>query len=489
MPFAVLLTVVGLTMSAGLVPVVLNQLTATRVSSARTEALHAAQAGLDAAMGQIRHAVSSAGNTDPDLPPGPLTASVAPDGGERYRVTIEYRDLDGNPLSLPVMQQPGSAVLTSIGIAGASGPFDAHTTGARTLQATYTFRLTSENTPGGRIHVGSAAAELCLDAGSARPAPGDPAITQQCSDKSQQVFAYHRDLTIALVSSPSVANPVGMCLDAGTDPTNGKRVTLQPCTGSNPAPARQQWRTDAVGAFFGTTAGGQPNGVCLKPSVPDQAGPVVLGSGAGCGGSGGGTFRPETAVGAGAAGPATGQLVNFQQFARCLRVAEENLSSLSLTAWPCAQESSPSNVPSLEKWTLPEVDITNPRKAGKIYFSAGDGREYCLQVPATPGAYPTVTHCTGNNGLPPDLTWTVYGDTGTFATSYRIVAGTSPDSSTAQCLAADPATPPAEVHSSSGPSTSRIVLRACDGSTWQKWNAPAYLNRPSPLEIHEPVTG
>ena len=40
---------------------------------------------------------------------------------------------------------------------------------------------------------------------------------------------------------------------------------------------------------------------------------------------------------------------------------------------------------------------------------------------------------------------------------------------------------PSELYQASnyaGPPVSQVVLRPCDGSQWQKWNAPPYLNDP-----------
>ena len=66
MPMALLVTLVGMSLSAALVPIVVNQVTSTRTVTARTNALQAAQAGIDVGPGaaarrrhQHRRATSS----------------------------------------------------------------------------------------------------------------------------------------------------------------------------------------------------------------------------------------------------------------------------------------------------------------------------------------------------------------------------------------------------------------------------------------------
>ena len=479
LPMALLVTLVGMSLSAGLVPVMVHYLADTRVSSARTRALHAAQAGIDIALGHIRAATDmpAAGRLS-DLPSGPLDSGAAPDGS-RYRVTIDYRNLDGVSLGNRPASRPYSAVLVSIGVATPSGAFDQHTPGARTLQATYTFLTSTTAIPGGQIHVRSTTADLCLDAGSARPVAGTPVTMQRCQNApQQQIFAYNANLTLTLVSSRTMANPYGMCLDAGAVHAPNAEVKLQACAATSPSPA-QQWILNNGGDFAGTSDGNAKDSYCFNVKIPDSPGSVVvLGSGATCNGNQDNvqTFRPDATVGAGAAGAASGQLVSFAQFSRCLNVTDAVPSTAYLTAWPCRQVIDSSKVPTEQVWTLPTLSATTHTGTGAISVKIG-GVDYCLRSPGSSGAYPTVERCPA--GVPPTaLNWTVYGGTGSFATSYQIMDGTG------LCLnVADPATSPTEIHqpSGNGPTLSRIVLRACDGSAWQKWNAPADQTRPSPL--------
>jgi hypothetical protein len=77
--------------------------------------------------------------------------------------------------------------------------------------------------------------------------------------------------------------------------------------------------------------------------------------------------------------------------------------------------------------------------------------------------------------------WTVYADTGAYATSYVIKENTTPAADL--CLApAGPNAPATDISSSAnGVLIYKVVLHACDGTQWQKWNAPPFLNQASPL--------
>jgi hypothetical protein len=85
---ALLVTLVGVALSATLVPIVVSQIVSARVISERTQALDVAQAGIDVALGQIRSAVDSAGKGSlANLPPCQMTGSAGTPGS-KYVVTI-----------------------------------------------------------------------------------------------------------------------------------------------------------------------------------------------------------------------------------------------------------------------------------------------------------------------------------------------------------------------------------------------------------------
>ena len=66
---------------------------------------------------------------------------------------------------------------------------------------------------------------------------------------------------------------------------------------------------------------------------------VVLGNGNNCRRSYDNiqNWAPDAAVGAGAAGPLTTQIVNFSQFGRCIDVTNQDVTSTFLIVWPCKQ--------------------------------------------------------------------------------------------------------------------------------------------------------
>jgi hypothetical protein len=296
---------------------------------------------------------------------------------------------------------------------------------------------------------------------------------QPCAaGRLSQMLAYNRDLTIVLVSSKTAAMPLGMCLDAAPATQRGAVVEFRPC-GTSTLP-RQQWSINDSANFQGTTNGSSLNGLCFNVQRPDVVGSfVVLGS---CGGpyNNTWTFSADAAVGAGAAGKDAGQLVNFSQFGRCMDVTKHDLNYPYMIIWPCKQAPDPTKVSWNQKWTIKPVDAANPAKG--MLITTTPSVPYCLRSPGSTraGAYVTVAKC----GTAPtaDLIWKVSGDTGNYATSYVAVDYNG------LCLAAtDPKAKPADLHFE-GEQVSKSVVGVCDGSTLQKWNAPANILQTLPLK-------
>jgi hypothetical protein len=474
MPMALLLTVVGISFSAVLLPIVTGQMTATRGTGGRARAVLAAEAGVDVALAQIRAATDGAGNGLPErLPACVLTGSLSPDPTQRpprYRVSVTYRDADGTTMSCPPNDVPTSATLRSTGIDTPDISFDASTAGTRTIDATYWFRTTNANVSGGLIPVTAAGSTtLCMDAGTNnKPASGTRLRMQACqSGASDQRFAYTEELNIKVLGSETTTSPLGMCLDAGTPHATDAYLTFQPCLGRV---ARQQWSLNDYSNFQGTGNGVALDSYCLNVQSPDVPGSyVVLG---GCGGVGTANrrvFLPETAVGAGMAGATTGQVVNFKQFSRCLDVTNTDVTSPYMIVWFCKQAPD-GNVTWNQKWSLPTVTAPAVSATGRIRTNG-----YCLRSPGSTAAnrYVTMTACAATGSLPTDLQWTVYRDTGDYTTSYRIVDGYG------YCLVpTDLSVSTPDTHTDG---TAKAKVTTCGGSPLQKWNAPPYLNKPTPL--------
>jgi len=284
---AMLLTLVGMSLSALLVPTVANQVTATRTSSERIQELDAAQAGLDVALGRLRAASDGAGNGVLEtLPLCDLTGSLSPDASlrpARYRVTITYRNADGTAMNCPPLDVPATASLTATGIMTPDVAFSAGSPGTRTIDATYTFSTTNANITGGAIRLAASTnGALCMDAGlDASPAAGTRLQIQPCvSGASDQRFAYTQDLNLKLVGSQSSTVPKGMCLDAGSPHANGAYVTFQPCQNRI---APQQWSLNNSSNFQGTGDGVNLDGYCFNLQNPGLSGSAVMLGGCGSG--------------------------------------------------------------------------------------------------------------------------------------------------------------------------------------------------------------
>jgi hypothetical protein len=484
MPLAMLVTIVGLLLSTALVPVVVNQVTDTRIVAGRTYELQAAQAGVDVALGQLRAAGTNGAGDLELLPPCVLTGSMGPSDPDpnrrwNYRVTITYYQFpdgatDPEAMTCPPTDVPFSATLSATGGRGAAGALTEGAAGTRTIEATYTFRTNNENITGGAIPVAEPTANpLCMDAGpDASPANGLIATVRPCkaNGSSDQRFAYTADLNIKLVLSERAGAPTGMCLDASYPRTAGQNVVFQPCLGLQ---ARQQWSLNDSSNFLGSPNPGNAaeTTYCLNLATAGVASNIVLG---GCGGGNNvRIFRPQPEAGAGMASAVTGQLVNYKQFSRCLDVTNHVPTFSYMIVWFCKQDPN-GNVSWNQKWTFPpqatSAATAVPERIRSAYaVSPG----YCLKSPGSTAnnQYVTMDPCTASGVLTDDsLKWTVYGDTGNYTTSYRIV------DSFGYCLTpTDLAAVPRDTHTDG---TAKVKVAVCTKSELQKWNAPANLHEP-----------
>ena len=478
MPMALLVTLVGMSLSATLVPLVVNQTTSTRTVTARTDALQAAQAGIDVALGQLRAAGTSTGGDLESLPPCDLSGLSSTGSG--YRVKIVYYRLDdfGAPTpqnECPPIDVPVTALLTSTGgraTDAAAAAALAAGNGNRTIEATYTFKTSNQNISGGAVQLASPTVDpLCLDAGAnAFPAADSVVKVQVCKGggSSDQRFAYTTDLNLKVVGSETATSPTGMCIDAPYPRATGDVVKFQPCLGLS---ARQQWSLNDSSSFASTRENEVRLGdFCLSLLNAGTAdSPIVLGSCSGA--SNRNIWRPQPGVGAGMSSAATNQMVNFKQFSRCLDVTNFVPTWSYMIVWFCKQ--SPNGVPPWNQaWKILPAGA-NPLTKRIRVVDTGTGTGYCLRTPGSTaaGQYATLTECSDTGTLSdPNLIWSVYLDTGVYATSYRIV------DSYGYCLTpTDLAANPPDTHTDG---TAKVKVAACNSSELQKWNAPADLNQP-----------
>lgn len=483
MPLAMLVTLVAMLVSASLVPVVVTQIGSTRSVANRAQELQAAQAGLDMVVGQLRAATDPSGAGDLELlPPCTLTGSAG--AGWSFRVTITYYKLGDEaggpePQACPPIYVPVTATLSATGGRSTAGSLAVGSPGTRTVEATYTFKTNNENITGGAIQLASPTVNpLCMDAGpDASPAAGSRVKMQLCKagGSSDQRFAYTTDLNIKLIGSETSDAPAGMCLEVPYPRKNGDIAVFQPCLGLMP---KQQWSLNDTSNFASTRENQVHLGdFCLNLKSPGAAGSdIVLGA---CGGGDNvRNFRSQAGVGAGMASAKVGQLVNYKQFSRCLDVTGFDPDAKYMIVWFCKQ-SPDGNVPSNQKWTIPPQQTSVADADSERIRSPGLG--YCLRSPGSTAAdkYVTMGACAAGGALADaSLNWFVYGDTGDYTTSYRIVDAYGYCLTPTDLTVTNP-----DTHYDG---TAKVKVAACSKSELQKWNAPANLNEPLTLtNTHE----
>jgi hypothetical protein len=341
---------------------------------------------------------------------------------------------------------------------------------------------TNANIAGGQIRVYRANTtlnDLCIAAGADDPAAGSTATVQLCSaGKATQVWAYTDTLQIQLVSSQTPAvHPNGMCLDAGPSQSHaiGIQVVMQQCLSSKPALYQQAWSfNDSANLVGSKYDGSNTDGFCFNVASPnDPTSAIILTKTCNGGYDNIQTFSADATVGAGAASSATGraigQLVNYNQFGRCLDDTGQNTDATFMIAWPCKQNPNATFVTWNQRYALPALPsvatpalnaTSNNKVTGTITMTKTS--VYCLQSPqdTAVGKYVTTKACTGAA----NQNWTVYGRTDLYATSYIIT------DSTGYCLTPrDPKLTTPDLYQAVN-KISKIYVNRCDGSTLQKWN-------------------
>lgn len=427
MPMVMLVTIIGLMLSALMVPILLNQDHATHFDSTRVLSLDAAQAGLDVALGKIRAATDAQGSGDETgLPCGDLSGKISDASPARYAVQIEYFTAD--PVALPATTRmicvdgygtydtasgnftPSWARITSLGTGGGGNGASK----GRTLVTTYRFKTNNTKVAGGVIRIfpaSSSSSAACLDVGAAVPVAGTAVALQACSTTTppspQQVFVYRTDLTLQLQSSVNGTYPNGLCLSYSS-PTAGVAVTLAVCQPLGAPPYTQQWSFDDNGAFrasLSTSAGnGVLSSVCMNVAAQSPATPVTLTNCAGGTTSPYQAWIPAPSVGPGAA--ALPQWVNYYEYGRCLDVTNQNVNTTYLIDYPCKQNPYPNAVAWNQKFTAPVIAPGSASATGPISTTVS-GTAYCLTSPGTNVGYVTVAICGKTGAL---QTWTVYNN-------------------------------------------------------------------------------
>jgi hypothetical protein len=475
LPIAMLLVMVGTSLSAVIASTAVARTASVHAAVDSPLLLDAAHAGFETVIARIRAAVDNHGQgSRVALPCGPVSGRVAAAIPHTFVVTVAYKTVGDSSIGClsgaGTLTVPAYADLTSTGQ-------DPVTGGSRVLTARYSIRTSNQNIPGGLVPAVAKVAgqSVCLDAGSANPAAGAIVRLQLCAAGSrQQTFAYNENLYLTLVSSATDTLPLGMCLDGGPlpHPDSDVLVTMQPCAAG--VAGRQQWSINDLNYYEGTSDGVNLDDHCLTPQAPDTvAVPVVVRKPCAY------DYNPEVSVGAGSAGAKTTQVVNYGQFGRCLDVAEYNWQRAFFWIWPCKQAPSVAGLSWNQKWVLPAVVPGDSGTAGFIVnYPPSISYPACLRSPLATAqwSYVTLEQCPSAPATGA-FKWTVFGDTGTYATSYTIVDDAG------NCLAAADPTQPGGDISIYGHDVSPAVTVVCSGSTREKWNADPNVLKASPLTM------
>lgn len=490
MAMLLMVSMVGIMLSALLVPMIISQDRTTRFTTTRVHALDAARSGINAVLQRIRNAVDAGtGIGDSSgLPCDTLSGKVNSSGPAAYTVKVEYFTSDPIDPSAPAMKcvsgygtyEPSTGTATPsyarLTATGTDGIAVNGSSGGRTVVSTYVFRTSNTNVPGGIIRIypsASSTTALCLDAGSATPAAGVAVVVQPCSTASppdqKQVFVYRPDLTLLLRSSITGSYAHGLCVDV-VGPAADTPVILRPCLATGtPPPYTQQWSFDDNGAFRASLANSRTDGTlattCFNVAFQLDGQPLKLAQCTGGTANAAQAWIPSPALGAGAAAPP--QWVSYFEFGRCIDVTGQELTTPNLIAFPCKQNPSASAVTWNQKFTGPVIAPGQNSATGRIYTrKTGTTTDSCLTAPTSKGGYVTVKDCgTGTAAL---QQWTVAnGDKSLiYKNKFTVV---NPNSGWCLGLGA-----PTGILS-----WSTIVVEDCSGATEQKWNASPNLSTPA----------
>jgi hypothetical protein len=387
MPLALLVTLVGVSLSASLSGMVIGQLKTSARAAERATALSNAQAGLDFALNKIRLAVTLTGAGDiTKLPCDWSAAAVAPAASSGYSVSVGYfvndptglakvlADTDPNYINLGnatdaltnvnnLLTAAGSAaaglntvangaikcvsgVLTDtplFGLVKATGVAGPNGGTTRTLFGTYIFHNSDDNINGGQIVIAGTGGQYCIGDNSSTPQANDKVVAVPCTSTTAVTkFIYPKNLNLVLkdtrTSSTNTTTgssyPYGLCITA-TPPVDGTLAVFQPCASSGTRIPSQQYDYDVNRqTYYGATVtGGARSGLCLNVNGTVSTGQqLALKSSGNCGTAGvtGKAFVPDEYVGPGGAGTTSGQYVNLGEQGRCLDLTNEDPAGTAL---------------------------------------------------------------------------------------------------------------------------------------------------------------
>ncbi|WP_182111188.1 MULTISPECIES: RICIN domain-containing protein [unclassified Actinotalea] len=469
-----------------LLGVLLSQSIPTTYVRAASQTVFAAEAGVNAVVGQIRGAQAITDSYG-DIKKLPCSASGPVDGAGdalRYTATVSYYVVDPtgrseswlstnaipcNPGTGPV-KAPGYARIVATGagdgVAGMGG-----TTGDRTVSAVYEFQITNNNIPGGLIFsfdTNQSPDRYCLQADAAAANSHISYVPRaSCgTDDITQLWVYSDTYQIKLASTTLPTFTGGpLCITATPSSGGPVKATLQKCKDKTDSARWSQlfsWEGGAKftgqkdpisdgysGYWLSSGQKGEPKDKDLhiwnqSPSNNEW-----------------GSFNPDPRVGAGAAGYGTHQIVNYLEFGRCFDVTDESVGKSFMIVYPCKQDpSGGSRLLWNHKWYYTEPTSTvgslGPQQI-HVLDGKNSGKKNCLVSPGTEGGYVTLTSSCSTTAK--NQKWTRHADTGSYGTSWTFT------DEWGRC---------ASVGTAKMPSTSWsiIVTSTCNSGLGQKWNAP-----------------
>jgi len=474
--------------------VIMSQITPTQLQQATTRTVFAAEAGVNAAVGQIRNAEDSpdgAGKVYGDVSQLPCTATgtVSSSGTAlAYQVQIRYFTADPTTQSdawrashaLPCTAgygpsaDPTHALIESSGtglvVQNAPGDLD------RTIEVVYTFQVSNSNIPGGYIFswdrsTPGAPDRFCLEATSVSAGANVRYVAAaDCGDNdARQLWVYDKDYRIKLASSTvasSGADP--LCVTATPNGSTAVRATLQLCDDATSASRWNQlwsWMGDASwegensdisdysSYYLSTGTGTIAVGSYLQ--VWNKTGSAEWQS-----------YNPDPRVGAGRAGIDTHQIVNYYEFGRCADVTHGTIGESQMIVYPCKQDPSiaQTKLNWNHKWYYDEPTNKEGTSAvQQIYVN--NGSKYCLTSTDSDGGFATFKSCSSSNT---GQKWTRYAEMlSSYSDSWVFKDGYG------RCLDLGPWY---HFGQSSQESWSTLVTQQCNGTLSQKWNAPADIS-------------
>jgi len=425
--------------------IAISQQNVSQKTVMRNDALEAAEAGLDAAVGEIRAANDGSGNgvvqelpctggsnTDGFV----LTGYLDSTSSTKYTATVTYytdsaiptlanightaETILCYPYATPSYPEavPSYATITSVGQDPSTSPV---TPPSRTINEIYSFTSDNENVPGGVItDFNGSVDDLCLSASSSdtdvTPAAGGKLYVDTCltAGDEDQTWEYSANFTLILSSTiPTTSDPTSTELCIQGSQANDT-LQLAACLSSSSSNFYlQQWGINDSGMYQAVSSSGAPasGNLCINEESNSSGSQLDLATCSG-GFTDEQTWAPTPQVGAGDAGSPTQQFVNYEQFGNCIDVTNQNVGTSYLIDYMCKQ------FPDGASWTAqsgvnPYDPTWNQRFAQTDVTYAGNSQTYVeLQTNNQPANNPNTLYCLWS----PDTgsTWqSQYGSDGT----------------------------------------------------------------------------